>query len=276
MFHLFRWILTACVVLLTLQPAVAATSADGRACGIAMALSERANHLPMQMLNAIGIVESGRIDPQTKVVVPWPWTINTGGKGYVFDTAADAIAAVQAAQAAGIQSIDVGCMQVNLFYHPHAFATLTEAFDPINNVQYATRFLLRLRAQLGDWGAAVAAYHSATPAFGTSYARIVAAIWPLATQYGLSRQDLYSPMPSCPNVDPNRLLTPEFRAQAQAAATFQCERKKALGISPQVAPIPIIAHNRVLTPTLLSITEDDRRDCRRVLNSRLKSTLMAR
>jgi hypothetical protein len=230
----------------TLHPAHAATSADTRACGAAIDLFERSDRLPLQMLNAIGIVESGRINPQTGVVAPWPWAINIAGKGYMFDTAAAAIAAVQAAQAAGIQSIDVGCMQVNLFYHAHAFANLEEAFDPIANVRYAAKFLLQLRAQMGGWASAVAAYHSATPAFGTSYARVVAAIWPLATQYGLSRQDRYASTSACPDVDPDHVLTPEFRAQVQAAAAFRCQHEK--GMTCQISLSQIAAHGRGAYP----------------------------
>jgi hypothetical protein len=223
-------------------PVHAAILGDTQTCGSAMATTERADRLPTQMLNAIGIVESGRLNLRTGVVAPWPWTINIAGKGYMFDTAAAAVAAVQTAQAAGIQSIDVGCMQVNLVYHPHAFANLEEAFDPASNVRYAAEFLLRLHAQVGDWGAAVAAYHSATPAIGASYAKIVAAVWPLATQYGLSRQDGPHSRSQCPDVDPNHLLTPEFRSQVQAAALFQCQHVAALGLGTEVIPSSVAMH----------------------------------
>ena len=45
-------------------------------------------------------------------------------------TRQQAVAAVQALQARGVRSIDVGCLQVNLMYHPIAFASLDDAFDP--------------------------------------------------------------------------------------------------------------------------------------------------
>jgi hypothetical protein len=54
-------------------------------------------------------------------------------------------------------------MQVNLRYHPEAFATLDDALDPAENVAYGADFLLRLRAARGSWRKAVAHYHSATP-----------------------------------------------------------------------------------------------------------------
>ena len=197
----------------------------GSACGPEITAAERAAGLPPQVLGAIGVVESGRVDPRTGLAAPWPWTINVAGVGHVFDNAADAIAAVQAAQAAGVQSIDVGCMQINLMHHPHAFATLQDAFDPAANVRYAAGFLARLHGQTGNWGAAIAAYHSATPALGLPYARTVALVWPLALRYGLTVPD-----PAMSNaaastrgaleleIDPYNVLTPEFRARLVDAA----------------------------------------------------------
>ncbi len=65
-----------------------------------------------------------------------------------------AVAAVRAMQARGIQSIDVGCGQINLMHHPDAFASLEQAFDPQANAVYAARFLKELFAQTGDWNKA--------------------------------------------------------------------------------------------------------------------------
>jgi hypothetical protein len=74
-------------------------------------------------------------------------------------------------------SIDVGCMQVNLMHHPEAFASLDDAFDPSHNAAYAGRFLTALFAGLGDWGTAIAAYHSRTPGVGEPYRDQVVATW---------------------------------------------------------------------------------------------------
>ena len=227
----------AVALVLCAGPLRAAPAADPSSCTGAIAATERAERLPAQVLGAIGIVESGRIDPRTRTVAPWPWTINVAGAGHVFDTAADAIVAVRAAQAAGIASIDVGCMQVNLFHHPHAFATLEDAFDPAVNVRYAAGFLVRLHAQAGNWPAAVAAYHSATAAIGAPYAQHVAMFWPLATRFGMepSPGPAAAPDPALAAeqaIDPARILTPEFRAQMVAAAAFRRQRDAALGATP--------------------------------------------
>ena len=57
-------------------------------------------------------------------------------------------------------------MQINLRYHPEAFASLEAAFDPAENLGYAARFLGNLRARYGSWTAAIGRYHSATPRLG--------------------------------------------------------------------------------------------------------------
>jgi hypothetical protein len=116
-------------------------------------------------------VESGRLDPVLGRVRPWPWTINVEGVGSFYDSKQDVIAAVQAFQAKGVRSIDVGCMQVNLMYHPDAFPTLDDAFDPAANTAYAVRFLMGLYNQTKDWNLAAAYYHSQTQELGEDYQR---------------------------------------------------------------------------------------------------------
>jgi hypothetical protein len=69
-------------------------------------------------------------------------------------------------------------MQVNLMYHPTAFATLDSAFDPTENARYAARFLVQLKAQTGAWEKATAWYHSGNPELGEPYQRKVAALLP--------------------------------------------------------------------------------------------------
>jgi len=131
---------------------------DHGSCGPAIAAAETAAHTAPGLLAAIGLVESGRIDHRTSVRQPWPWTVNAEGAGTYYPGKAEAILAVQALQARGVASIDVGCMQVNLMYHPVAFRTLDEAFDPVPNAAYAARFLSSLHTRTGAWPAAAAAY----------------------------------------------------------------------------------------------------------------------
>jgi hypothetical protein len=146
-------------------------------CETAIANAEAQTNLPAHVLGAIALRESGKIDPESGRARPWPWTINYLGTGHFFATKQEAIAAVQDIQAGGGQSVDVGCMQVNLMHHPEAFANLEEAFDPAINANYAGRFLSSLFGAFGDWGTAIAAYHSRTPGLGEPYRDQVVASW---------------------------------------------------------------------------------------------------
>ncbi len=131
--------------------------------------AERAHGLPTHLLTAISKVESGRWHAASGAVLAWPWTVTAGGKGRFLPSKQAAIAEVERLKAAGVRNIDVGCMQVNLHYHPQAFESLEAAFDPAQNVAYATRFLRELKAQWGSWTRAVGNYHSNTPALSGRY-----------------------------------------------------------------------------------------------------------
>ncbi|HET6184571.1 MAG TPA: lytic transglycosylase domain-containing protein [Acetobacteraceae bacterium] len=158
-------------------PAQARTQAGPPSCESAIARAAAALRLPDGLLQAVALVESGRPDPRSGAVEPWPWTINVLGDGYFFPNKASAIAAVQELQAAGVASIDVGCMQVNLMHHPHAFATLQQAFDPAANARYAALFLTELYTRSGSWTKAVGEYHSQTPGIAAPYQVKVLAHW---------------------------------------------------------------------------------------------------
>ena len=138
-------------------------------CGRLTDRAERAYGLPTHLLTAISKVESGRWHAASGAIFAWPWTVTAGGEGRFLPSKKAAIAEVERLRARGVRNIDVGCMQVNLGYHPKAFASLEEAFDPQRNVAYATRFLRDLKARWGSWTRAVGNYHSNTPALSGRY-----------------------------------------------------------------------------------------------------------
>ena len=174
-------LVVALLLVLAAAPAWADDLSPFGQCEAAVAVAEkaarpgakRAPSLPDGLMPAISRVESGRLDPGTKRVRAWPWTINVGGTGYFFDNKDQAMSAVRAFPARGVQSIAVGCMQGNLLYHPAAFASLDDAFDPVANARYAARFLLALYGQTRDWNLAAANYHSSNADRGEEYQRRV-------------------------------------------------------------------------------------------------------
>lgn len=145
------------------------------ACARAITAAERNSGTPPGLLLAIARVESGRARPGGGAA-PWPFAINAEGAGRFPETRDAAVAEVEALRARGVRSVDVGCMQVNLYFHPDAFPSLQAAFDPPTNVAYAVRFLRELRGRFGNWAEAVANYHSADPVRGMGYqARVTVA-----------------------------------------------------------------------------------------------------
>lgn len=137
---------------------------------------ERQHGIPHNLLRAISRIESGR-NIAGQGIVAWPWTINANGKPYVLNSKSEAVAKVRELRSKGITSIDVGCMQINLKHHPSAFASLEEAFDPKNNIDYAARFLKEKMDSQGNWQNAVAHYHSASAVHNQPYKNKVMAVW---------------------------------------------------------------------------------------------------
>lgn len=173
-----------CLALISLAASAAQASSlpPEIACQTAIAEAEAKTTIPDRLVRSIARVESGR----PGVAPSWPWTVNAESRSYYLDSKDEAVRLVQGLQARGVRSIDVGCMQVNLMYHPDAFASVSDAFDPEKNVAYAIRFLRFLRQDTGSWEGAVGRYHSADPDLGNAYrARVYAAGGPELT-YGLS------------------------------------------------------------------------------------------
>lgn len=148
-----------------------------RLCAEAILRQERRGLTPRHLLTAIALNESGRAHPGTGTRLAWPWAVMAEGRGRYLATKAEAIAEVRELQARGVRNIDVGCMQINLMYHPDAFASLEAAFDPATNVAYAAAYLGELFDELGSWEEAAGRYHSATPMHKIPYQNRVIATW---------------------------------------------------------------------------------------------------
>ncbi|MCU4654312.1 transglycosylase SLT domain-containing protein [Roseibacterium sp. SDUM158016] len=140
---------------------------DSAICIRAILDAQDRHGIPDNLLLGIGLQEAGT--RRDGLLTVWPWAVNAAGEGRLFENPQAAMEWVRDRQASGVQSIDVGCMQVNLRWHPDAFQDLSQGFDPVRNVDYAARFLRELFERTGDWEVAAGSYHSFTPELRSVY-----------------------------------------------------------------------------------------------------------
>ena len=165
--------LFASFIVFTVANAAAVKSGTSELClKAAIPVAKRLN-IPGGLLQAISLKETGRWDQKRGMSYPWPWTVTAGGKGIYFATKKEAIHKVQVLRQKGVRNIDVGCMQINLLYHPNAFDNLDQAFNPLTNTRYAADFLTNLYENNGSWNLAIERYHSGNTTRGTKYRKAV-------------------------------------------------------------------------------------------------------
>lgn len=138
-----------------------------RICDKAADYASKESGVPISVLQAISLTETGR--SKSGVMRPWPWTVNMEGKGVWFESEDAARAYVYENYKRGARSFDIGCFQINYKWHGHEFASIEEMFDPNPNALYAANFLLKLYREKGDWGEAAGAYHSRTQKHAEKY-----------------------------------------------------------------------------------------------------------
>ena len=131
-----------------------AAFAAGNACETEMQAASTKYGVPLGMLYAVGLTESGHKESLQ------PFAMNIAGAPYFAPSLDDALRRFDEATAAGVTLIDIGCMQINHHFHGENFASVAKMFEPHANVDYAARFLKTLRDQEGSWTLAVARYHA--------------------------------------------------------------------------------------------------------------------
>jgi soluble lytic murein transglycosylase-like protein len=139
------------------SPALAAKAAPGgppNICERELARASAKYSIPLPILYAVGLTESGYNGSLQ------PYTLYMEGKGHVSSNLQDALKLFREAHGRGVQLIDIGCMQVNYYWHKQEFRTLEEMFDPRLNVEQAARFLQTLRKRHGTWTMALARYNA--------------------------------------------------------------------------------------------------------------------
>jgi len=149
---------------------------DLNVCETVAVEAENAFNLPIGILTSIARVESGR-KTDTGVYRAWPWTINDNGKGLFFDTRKSAVDYIIEQKEFDNTRIDIGCMQISVKWHSHAFSSPESMLDPYTNIAYEAVFLEELYQTHGDWELAIKYYHSADTKKNIPYLQKVNAVW---------------------------------------------------------------------------------------------------
>ena len=137
---------------------------------------EQIDNLPENILTSIALVEAGRINRDGSKN-PWPWSLNHAGKSLFFNNKEDAINYLKKHVSPDFKNIDVGCMQINVKWHRENFKSFSSMINPRTNIEYAAKFLKRLKQIHGSWEDAIKHYHSSTPKLHQKYYAKVKRAW---------------------------------------------------------------------------------------------------
>ncbi|WP_417627446.1 transglycosylase SLT domain-containing protein [Pararhodobacter aggregans] len=145
----------------------APASARPELCESAAVTAARETGVPLDVLLAIALTETGRSRDGTSR--PWPWTANAEGRGHWFDTREEAARFARSLLARGQDLFDLGCFQINWHWHGQQFRQPEDLLDPLTAARYAARLLASLHEEFGSWEGAAGAYHSRNPTHAERY-----------------------------------------------------------------------------------------------------------
>ncbi|AQX27745.1 Transglycosylase SLT domain-containing protein [Bartonella sp. JB63] len=123
-------------------------------CEAEMITASKRYNVPLGILYAVGLTETGHKESLQ------PYALNIDGRTVFAKNQSEALHIFKNAKRHGAKLIDVGCMQINYYYHGKNFSSVAEMLKPHLNVDYAAHFLKDLHQKEGSWTMAVARYHA--------------------------------------------------------------------------------------------------------------------
>ena len=127
---------------------------EANLCEREMTRAANKYRVPLGILFAVGLTETG-IDGNLHA-----YALNLEGNTVYSLDKDQAIQRFNAARASGLKLIDVGCMQLNYYFHGERFSSVADMLDTHRNVDYAAKFLSELKNREGSWTLAVARYNA--------------------------------------------------------------------------------------------------------------------
>ena len=141
------------LIIATFSPILSHASSN-LACEEAMTRAANLSGIPINVLYAVGLTETG----QSGILNPY--AMNVDGRPIQSHNLPDALAHFAIERSRGAHFIDIGCMQVNYQWHSAKFHSISDMFDPGQNVRYAAALLKELRTREGNWTLAIARYNA--------------------------------------------------------------------------------------------------------------------
>jgi soluble lytic murein transglycosylase-like protein len=129
-------------------------TAPSNVCEHEMVRASQTYGVPLAVLYAVGLTETGNKGSLN------PFAMNIEGPSVKAANLEDALRRFEDARRRGAVLIDVGCMQINHHFHGAKFRSVSDMFDPAQNVAYAAKFLKELRQREGSWTLAAARYNA--------------------------------------------------------------------------------------------------------------------
>ncbi|MBB3592489.1 soluble lytic murein transglycosylase-like protein [Rhizobium sp. BK529] len=174
-----RTLLLSMLAAAALAASTSSASASTGACEREIQSAAAKYGIPEGILYSVGLTETGRRGSL------YPYAMNIEGKALFPSSEEAALRQFDAASRDGAKLIDIGCMQINHYFHGDNFTSVEEMFDPHRNVEYAAKFLRNLHDRHETWTMAVARYHAGpnnNPAQKQYVCRVIANL--VATGYG--------------------------------------------------------------------------------------------
>ncbi|PZP98273.1 MAG: hypothetical protein DI587_14555 [Variovorax paradoxus] len=114
--------------------------------------------IPAWLMYGVALQESQLTIGRT--ALPYPWTLNVGGRPERHRDEQAARAALRRYLRAGLTNVDCGPMQLNWRWHRDRLQTVERALDPYINLDVGAQLLADLRRTHGDWRLAIQLYHA--------------------------------------------------------------------------------------------------------------------
>ncbi|MBB3442985.1 soluble lytic murein transglycosylase-like protein [Rhizobium sp. BK379] len=174
-----RTLLLSTLAAAALAASTSSASASTGACEREIQSAAAKYGIPEGILYSVGLTETGRKGSL------YPYAMNVEGKALFPASEQAALRQFDTASRDGAKLIDIGCMQINHYFHGENFSSVEEMFDPHRNVEYAAKFLRNLHDRHETWTMAVARYHAGpnnNPAQKQYVCRVIANL--VATGYG--------------------------------------------------------------------------------------------